>query len=46
MKKLLSLLCTVLVFCVTFSPVGRAEGKNEDTLLNWNIKVSVPEGTS
>ena len=46
MKKLISLQCTILVFCMMLSSVGRAEGKNVDTLSNWNIKVSVPEGTS
>ena len=46
MKKLVSVFCVVFMLCMVRSPVGSAEGDNYDTLTNWNIKVSVPEGTT
>ena len=46
MKKLLSAMCFILVLSVMLSPVCLAAGDNYDTLVNWNIKIAVPDDTT
>ncbi len=44
MKKLITALCFVLIFSMLLSPAAAAAGSNTDTLVNWGIKITVPEG--
>lgn len=44
MKKLMTALCFLLIFSMLLSPAAAAEGKSSDTLVNWGIKITVPEG--
>lgn len=46
MKKIISLLCFLLLFCTVFSTVCSAAGEDYDTLTNWNVRIAVPEGTT
>ena len=43
MKKLLSILCFLLMFSLLLSPTAFAAGGNTDTLADWNIKITVPD---
>ena len=44
MKKLLTVLCFVLVFTMLLSPVAFAAEANTDTLTNWDLRITVPDG--
>ena len=44
MKKLFGFLSLLLVFTMLLSPVCFAAGDNTDTLADWEIRVSVPDG--
>ncbi len=44
MKKLMTALCLILVFSMLLSPVASAAGPNTDTLADWDLKITVPEG--
>jgi hypothetical protein len=46
MKKLTTALCLLLVFVMALSPVCYAAGENTDTLVDWGIRVTVPDGAS
>ena len=45
-KRKISVFLAVLLLCTAFSPVCQAEGADSDTLSEWNIKISVPEGAT
>ena len=44
MKKLLSILSLVLVFSLALTPLCYAAEANTDTLADWDVRVTVPEG--
>ncbi|MCR5575588.1 MAG: hypothetical protein K6F56_01115 [Oscillospiraceae bacterium] len=46
MKKLTTALCLLLVFAMVLSPVCYAAGENTDTLVDWDIRVTVPDGVT
>ena len=45
MKKNVSVLYFVLIFCTLLLPARGTAEENYDALTNWNIRISVPEGT-
>ena len=46
MKKLTTALCLLLVFVMALTPVCYAAGENTDTLADWDIRVTVPDGAT
>ena len=46
MKKLSTVLCFLLVFVMILSPVCYAKGDNTDTLADWDIRITVPDGAT
>ena len=44
MKKYQSVLCLILAFCLMAFPAAAMAEENTDTLVNWNIRIIVPEG--
>ena len=46
MKKALTVICFLLVMAMLFAPFCSAEGADSDTLVDWNIRIPVPEGTT
>ena len=46
MKKTLAFICLVIVLSMLLSTVGFADEPNTDTLADWNLRVTVPEGTT
>ena len=46
MKKSLSALCFILLFCVLLPTAGYTEGQDSDTLTDWNLKITVPDGAT
>ena len=44
MKKLLSVFCFILAFSLLLSPLCHAESENTDTLVSWDIRITVPGG--
>ena len=46
MKKLCSALCLVLLFTLLLSPASLAAWDNTDTLVNWDIRIAVPDGAT
>ena len=46
MKKTMSVLCFILLFSILIAPLCDAAGDNYDTLVDWNIKIKVPDNTT
>ena len=46
MKKLVSVLCFILLLSIMIAPLSEAAGDNYDTLVNWDIKIAVPDDTT
>ena len=46
MKKTLTVICLIIVLSMLLSTVCFADEGNFDTLADWNLKVTVPEGTT